>query len=172
MRPTPSRRYIYKHVVCRFVCLCAVLCCSLLYGYCFVFGAGGSVQVNTRGYPWRLTGTRLPYSTKTPTNTRGFWSHARILPGIELVFWFSIDGSKPYSTQHTHSTQHHHHQQGIAHHTSHTAHPNGYVFYVLLGVWREVETTPLAVGKHSDISSYIAFDIYRGIGKTPQPIDR
>ena len=150
-------------VVCCFVCMCVVLGCSLLCGYCSVFGAGGSVQVNTRGYPWRLPGTRLPYSTKTPTNTRGFWSHARILPGIGLVFWFSIDGSQSYSTQHTHSTQHHHHHQGIAHQT---AHRNGYVFYVLLGVLRELETTPLAMGKHSDIS-HISISIYIEVSAKP-----
>ena len=110
-------------MLCVVLYACAVLRCSLLCGCCSVFGAGGSVQVNTRRYPCRFTGTRLPYSTKNPTNTRGFWSHARILPGIGLVFWFSIDGSQLYSTQHTHSTQHHQQQQqGIAHHTSHMTH--------------------------------------------------
>ena len=104
-------------VVCCGVCVCVVLCCSLLCGYCSVFGAGGSVQVNTRGYP-----CRYPILPENPTNTLGFWGHARILPGIGLVFWFSIEGSQPYSTQHTHSIQHHHHHQGIAHHTSHITH--------------------------------------------------
>ena len=184
--------------------MCVVLCCSLLCGYCSVFGAGGSVQVNTRGYPCRFPGTRLPYSTRkpdqytrvlgscpnpaggtpvdfrvpgypilpeNPTNTLGFWGHARILPGIGLVFWFSIDGSQPYSTQHTHSTQHHHHHQGIAHQTAHST-PE---WVCVLRPPRRLEgagNNAASNGETLRYIAYIAFDIYRGIGKTPQPIDR
>ena len=77
--------------VCCFVCMCVVLCCSLLCGYCSVFGAGGSVQVNTRGYPCRFPGTRLPYSTRNPDqytrvlgscpNPAGYWTGFLVFDG-------------------------------------------------------------------------------------------
>ena len=75
------------HVCCVLCCMCVccvVLCCSLLCGYCSVFGAGGSVQVKTRGYPCRFPGTRLSYSTRKPDqyprvlgscpNPAGYWT--------------------------------------------------------------------------------------------------
>ena len=156
-------------------CVCVVLCCSLLCGCCSVFGAGGSVQVNTRGYLCRFPGTRLPYSTRKPDQyPRGFG----VMPeSCRVLDWFSgfrLTGPNPTAhsthTQHSTTTTR---ASYITHHTSHTAHPNGYVYYVVLGVRRELETTPLAVGKHSDTSSYIASDIYMSMYRqNPQPIDR
>ena len=157
------------HMCCVLVvCVCVVLCCSLLCGYCSVLGAGGSVQVNTRGYSCRFPGTRLPYSTRKPAQyPRGVWGHARILLGVGLVFWFSIDGSQPYSTQHTHLTRHHHHRQGIAHHTSHSTHSTPEWIYVLRPPRR-----PEGAGNNAASSGqtlryivYIASDMYRCIGK-------
>ena len=158
-------------VVCCFVCMCVVLCCSLLCDYCSVFGVGGSVQVKHGGTPVGFRVPGYPILPENPTNTLGFWGHARILPGIGLVFWFSIDGSQPYSTQHTHSTQHHHHHQGIAHQTAHTT-PE---WVCVLRPPRRLEgagNNAASNGETLRYIAYIAFDIYRGIGKTSQPIDR
>ena len=158
-------------VVCCFVCICVVLCCSLLCGYCSVFGAGGSVQVNTRGYPCRFPGTRLPYSTRKPDQYTRVLGSCPNPAGYWTGFWFSIDGSQPYSTQHTHSTQHHHHHQGIAHQTAHST-PE---WVCVLRPPRRLEgagNNAASNGETLRYIAYIAFDIYRGIGKTSQPIDR
>ena len=162
--------------------MCVVLCCSLLCGYCSVFGAGGSVQVNTRGYPCRFPGIRLPYKyTGVPLSVSGypatlFYPKTRpihsgfgVMPeSCRVLDWFSgfrLTAPNPTApsthTQHSTTTT-----IRASHIRQHTAHPNGYVFYVLLGVWRELETTPLAMGKHSDIS-HISPSIYIEVSAKP-----
>ena len=151
------------------VCVCVVLCCSLLCGYCSVFGAGGfraskytGVPLSVSGYPATL------FYPKTRPISAGF----EVMPeSCRVLDWFSgirLTGPNPtaHGTHTQHSTTTTTRASHITHHTSHTAHPNGCMFYVLLGVWREIETTPLAVGKHSDIS-YMSHPIYIEISVKP-----
>ena len=136
--------------VCCVVCVCVVLCYSLLCGYCSVFGAGGSVQVNTRVTPVGFRASKYPatlFYLKTRPIPAGFGvtsESCRVL----VQDWFSgfrLTGPNPttHSTHTQHSTTTTTRASHITHHTSHTAHPNEYVFYVLLGVRRELEAAPL-----------------------------
>ena len=158
------------HVCC--VLFCMYVCCVVLLSPLWLllcFWCGGFRASKYTGVPLSVPG--YPILPENPTNTLGFWGHARILPGIGLVFWFSIDGSQPYSTQHTHSTQHHHHHQGIAHQTAHST-PE---WVCVLRPPRRLEgagNNAASNGETLRYIAYIAFDIYRGIGKTSQPIDR
>ena len=162
------------HVCCVLFCTSMYVCCVVLLSPLWLllcFWCGGSVQVNTRGYPCRFPGTRLPYSTRKPDQYTRVLGSCPNPAGIGLVFWFSIDGSQPYSTQHTHSTQHHHHHQGIAHQTAHST-PE---WVCVLRPPRRLEgagNNAASNGETLRYIAYIAFDIYRGIGKTSQPIDR
>ena len=152
------------HVCCVLFCMyVVVLCCSLLCGYCSVFGAGGSVQVNTRGYPCRFPGTRLPYSTRKPDQYTRVLGSCPNPAGYCSGFRLTAPNPTAPSTHTQHSTTT---TIRASHIRQHTAHPNGYVFYVLLGVWRELETTPLATGKHSDIS-HISPSIYIEVSAKP-----
>ena len=95
-----------SHVCCVLCCMC-VCCVVLLSPLCVATALflvrGVPCKLIHRGAPVGFRVPGYPILPENPTNTRGFWGHARILPGIGLVFWFSIDGSQPYSTQHTHS---------------------------------------------------------------------
>ena len=122
------------------------------------------VPLSVSGYPATL------FYSKTRPIPAGFGVMPESCPVLDWFSGFRLTSPNPTAHRsHTqHSTTTTTRASHITHHTLLTAHPNGYVFYVLLGVRRELETTPLAVGKHSDISytRYIPSDIYRNIGKT------
>ena len=160
------------HVCCVLCCMC-VLCCVVLLSPLWLllcFWCGGfrvskftGVPLSVSGYPATL------FYPKTRPIPAGF----EVMPeSCRVLNWFSgfrLTGPNP--TAHSTHTQHSTtttttRASHITHHTSHTAHPNGYMFYVLLGVRRELETTPLAVGKHSDIS-YTSHPMYIEISAKP-----
>ena len=147
------------HVCCVLCCMC--VCCVVLLSPLWLllcFWCGG-FRASIHGVPLPVSG--YPATLFYP-NTRPIPAGFEVMPeSCRVLDWFSgfrLTGPNPtaHNTHTQHSTTTTTRASHITHHTSHTAHPNGYVFYVLLGVRRELETTPLAVGKHSDISSYIA----------------
>ena len=158
------------HVCCVLCCMC--VCCVVLLSLLWLqlcFWCGGfraskytGVPLSVSGYPATL------FYPKTRPIPAGFGVMPESCRVLDWFCGFRLTGPNPtaHSTHTQHSTTTPTRASDITHYTSHTAHPNGYVFYVLLGVRREMEPTPLAVGKHSDISSCIASDIYRCIGKT------
>ena len=157
--------------------VCCVLCCMCVFWVVLLsplwlllyFWCGGVRASKYTGVP--LSVSRYPATLFYP-KTRPIPAGVEVMPeSCRVLDWFSsfrLTGPNPtaHSTHTQHSTTTTTRASHITHHTSHTAHPNGYMFYVLLGVRRELETTPLAVGKHSDIS-YISHPIYIEISAKP-----
>ena len=131
------------HVCCVLCCMC--VCCVvllsplwlLLYFWCGGFRASKytGVPLSVSGYPATL------FYPKTRPIPAGFG----VMPeSCRVLDWFSgfrLTGPNPtaHGTHTQHSSTTTTRASYITHHTSYTAHPNGYVFYVLLGVRRELE---------------------------------
>ena len=155
------------HVCC--VLFCMYVCCVVLLSPLWLllcFWCGGFRASKYTGVPLSVSG--YPATLFYP-KTRPIHSGFGVMPeSCRVLDWFSgfrLTAPNPTApsthTQHSTTTT-----IRASHIRQHTAHPNGYVFYVLLGVWRELETTPLAMGKHSDIS-HISPSIYIEVSAKP-----